>query len=139
METLVAVGIVGVVFLSLYAGIASGFYSIRIARENLRATQIMLEKMEVIRVLTWDQLNAPGFIPAKFTNFYDPNPVGNSGTGPRYTGSITTTNVTMGTAYQDNLRLVKVQVQWTSCGQDHFRDMTTYCSKYGIQNYQIKK
>jgi len=34
--------------------------------ENLRATQILEERMEVLRLIKWDDV-APGFIPDSFT------------------------------------------------------------------------
>src|SRR5262245_32082518 len=71
VEALVGIVILGVVVLALCAGINSSIFAIRLARENLRATQIMLEKMEIIRLLTWEQLNSPNIMPTKFTVPYD--------------------------------------------------------------------
>src|SRR5687767_14388252 len=56
IEVLVALAIAGVLFTSLYAGISAGFVVIETARENLRATQIMVEKLETIRLYTWEQI-----------------------------------------------------------------------------------
>ena len=64
--------ITGIVVTALYAGINSGFYSVRLARENLRATEILLDKMEAVRVCTWDQINSNGFILPAFTALYCP-------------------------------------------------------------------
>jgi len=137
IEAVVAAGIVGVVFVSLYAGIASGFYSIQYARENLRATQIMMEKMEVIRVLTWSQINSNGFLPASFTSYYDPNPQGDSGMGAVYNGTIKIEPVPLSTTYAGDLRRVYVKVTWKSRDQPRMREMETYYSKYGVQNYLL--
>ena len=63
MEVLVAVAIIGTVFVSLYLGMTQGFAIVQVARENLRATQILQEKTEIIRLYTWDQINTAGFIP----------------------------------------------------------------------------
>ena len=49
-EVVIAVGVLGVSIISLYAGISSGFALTRSSRENLRATQIMVEQMEAIRL-----------------------------------------------------------------------------------------
>ena len=62
MEVLVAVAVVGVVFVTLYLGMLQGFAIVKTGRENLRATQILEEKMEVIRLYTWPQINTAGFI-----------------------------------------------------------------------------
>lgn len=80
IEALVSMGIFGVSFFSLYAGMSMGFAVIGNARENLRATQIMVEKMETIRLYSWDQINTPGFIPATFTDYYFPAGAGGGST-----------------------------------------------------------
>jgi Tfp pilus assembly protein PilV len=56
--------IIGVMVVGLYVGFSQGFAVIQLARENLRATQILEEKMETVRLYTWDQVNTPNFIPA---------------------------------------------------------------------------
>jgi len=44
--------IAGIVVFSLYAGINFGMFNLQMSRENLRATQIMLEKVETLRFAT---------------------------------------------------------------------------------------
>src|SRR5882672_783086 len=66
VEVIIAMAAVGVVVVALYLGISSGFSIIRLARENLRATQIMVEKMETVRLYNWDQINSNGCIPRAF-------------------------------------------------------------------------
>lgn len=44
MEALIALGLIGTAGVALLAGLSSGFVMMRFARENLRATQIMLEE-----------------------------------------------------------------------------------------------
>jgi prepilin-type N-terminal cleavage/methylation domain-containing protein len=56
VELVVAMAVIGVVVVSLYGGITSGISSVRMARENLRATQILVEKTEAIRLYRWDQI-----------------------------------------------------------------------------------
>src|SRR6266404_1743184 len=65
-EVMVAMGVLGLMVVSLFAGISSGFDVVRVARENLRATQILEERMEVIRLIKWDNVT-PGFIPTTFS------------------------------------------------------------------------
>ena len=55
VEALVAACVVGVLFTSLYAGITAGFGALNSARENLRATQVMIDKMETLRLYSWNQ------------------------------------------------------------------------------------
>src|SRR3989475_10311964 len=80
VEVMVALSVLGFMVVSLYAGFSSGFAVLRVARENMRATQILQERMEVLRLIKWDDV-APGFIPATFTApFYATEPT-NTGVG----------------------------------------------------------
>src|SRR5688572_6912377 len=91
MEVTVGLGIVGTATAALFSAFGAGFLTIRMARENLRATQIMLEKVETIRLYSWTQVTNSGFIPVTFTNKYDP--VGQTENGLLYYGTLTITNV----------------------------------------------
>src|SRR5215471_11986454 len=66
VEVMVAASLLGFMIVSLFAGFSSGFAVLRVARENMRATQILEERMEVVRLIKWDDV-APGFIPQNFT------------------------------------------------------------------------
>lgn len=132
LEALVAMAIFGVTFFSLYAGISQGFSIIGNARENLRATQIMVEKMETIRLYSWHQLNTSGFIPATFTEKYKPS---DDDGGLSYQGTMTISAGPSGRTYSADLRRVTVGLTWNSGGRTHTRTMTTYVTKHGLQNY----
>lgn len=133
LEVLMAAGVVGTVFVSLYAGISAGFSMISVAREDLRATQIMLEKLETLRLYNWDQINSNGFIPTNFTaSFY---PVGQTNVGVQYTGTVTVTNFPSSESYATNMRLVLLTVTWMSGDIPHRRQMQTSVARYGLQNY----
>jgi prepilin-type N-terminal cleavage/methylation domain-containing protein len=132
IETLIGMAIFGILFVSLYAGISSGMAIIRSARENLRATQVMLEKMETIRLYSWDQINQSGFIPASFSAPFWP---ADGGSGLQYQGSMTITNVAFNESYSTEMRQVIVSVTWNSGSVTHRREMRTMVSRYGLQNY----
>src|SRR6478752_6489267 len=73
VEVAVAAAILGIIFVTFYSGIAAGFSLIGLTRENLRADQLLLERMETIRLYSWDQISSNGFIPTTFTaSFYPP-------------------------------------------------------------------
>src|SRR5262245_26174733 len=91
IEMMVAVAVIGVVAIGLYSGLAFGFSNVQLARENLRATQILIEKAETIRLYTWTQITKPDYIPDKFTATYDPSGTG-SGQGVVYTGKMEISN-----------------------------------------------
>jgi prepilin-type N-terminal cleavage/methylation domain-containing protein len=133
VEVLVAMGIVGITFVSLYTAISSGFGIINVARENLRATQVLLEKMETLRLYNWTQINSNGFIPPTFTAPYYPK--GNTNSGLIYQGTMTITNAPATEAYSNDLRVVILRVTWTSGSVSRAREMQTLVSRHGLQNY----
>jgi type II secretory pathway pseudopilin PulG len=139
-EVVIAVGILGISFVSLYAGMSAGFAVTQTSRENLRATQIMVEKMEGIRLFNWNQVTASNMIPTKFTTRYYPKVGNGQAKGIAYTGSIIVTNLASMNfypprSYDSNLRVVTVEVQWMSGSVPRTRSMSTLVSKDGLQNY----
>src|SRR5260370_16488061 len=66
VEVMVALSVLGFMVVSLYAGFSSGFAVLRVARENLRATQSLQERMEVLRLIKWATV-PPGLPPMPFT------------------------------------------------------------------------
>jgi type II secretory pathway pseudopilin PulG len=136
VEVLVGVALIGVLAVSLYAGMTQGFAVVQLARENLRATQILQEKMEAIRLLSWEQVgslrtNTP--LHAFSEPFYA---VGTQSTsGLTYQGRVTITNAPLNESYADDLQLVIVNLSWWSGDILRQRQMQSLVSKYGLQNY----
>jgi len=136
VEATVGMAIIGATIGALFTGFTSGFFTMQLARENLRATQIMLEKMETIRLYSWKQVTNSAYIPNTFTNFYDPQSTINRGT--KYTGTMTITPPTaadIGSSYRDDMRKVVVKVDWTTGHLKRSRQFTSYVSRYGLQDY----
>src|ERR1051326_7965370 len=117
-EVMVAVGVVGITFGAVLSGFSVAFSILQTARENLRATQVLQEKMETIRLYSWDQINTPGFVPSTFTASSNPT---NQSTGVIYTGSIQITNAPIAESYSTNLLEVIAQLSWTSGSVQHHR------------------
>jgi len=135
IELLVAMAVLGVMFVSLYSGFSAGFAIIELARENLRATQILQEKMETIRLYTWDQINTPGFIPTNFVeNFYSVGTNTNS-SGLNYTGRVTIASAPVAASYSNELKSVTIEVRWSSARIERTRQMSTLVTRNGLQNY----
>ena len=137
-ESLIGVVIMGMVFVALYAGMATGFQSVRAARENLRATQILLEKFETLRLYNWDQITTNGFLPPTFTNRYAPS---QASKGVEYVGRVTiTTNMPAGMTepYIEDMRMVTIRLQWGSSGIPRTRTFTNFVAKYGLQTYIVQ-
>lgn len=141
IETLVAVAVVGVTFFALYSALTYCYSITRFARENLRATQIMVEKLEVIRLYNWEQLNDPAFLPKTFQATYAPvsamTTSGNrpAATGPIYQGTVTVANAPMYANYSDKVRLVRVDLTWNTSGVQRRRSMETLVTFIGLHNY----
>ena len=131
MEGLIGIAVMGIVFISLYAGMASGFQSIRTSQENLRATQILTERFEAMRLYNWDQINTPGFIPDKFIARFAPN---SSNPGIIYDGTIRIGAV-MGQPYATDLRSVTIVLSWKSNNRQRTRVLSSYVARYGLQTY----
>ena len=139
IEVLVAGMLLVVVAASLYGAFSSGFYLIQSTRENLRATQILLQQMEILRLYTWSQVQDTNYVPrTSFLQYYDPVSQTNGGGGMTYTVKITMSNnpsFTPPAVYSPNMLLVKVQVSWLSGQVQRQREMSTYISQAGLQNY----
>ena len=144
IEVIVSLGLVALVLTSLYAGVTMSFFTIDASRQDLRATQILLERMEGIRLFNWNQLVYSNMIPATFTNYYYPLASGNESKGITYVGNMTITNATLNPSatYQTNMQAIIVDVFWTNYHGygltkkivSH-RSMTTYSTDTGMQNY----
>lgn len=135
MEMSVATALIGVLVVSVYAALSSGVSSVRLARENLRATQIMLEKTESIRLYTWEQLNTPGFIPTSFIAPYDAMATDTNSARILYFGTLAITNAPITSTYASSMRQVTIRLQWTTGSLPRQREWITYVCRSGIQNY----
>jgi hypothetical protein len=135
-EVVVAVALLGFMLISLYAGFSSGFAVLRVARENLRATQILAERMEVIRLIRFDDV-AEGFVPGKFSAPFYATDIGTQSTGGfDYTGDVRIVKSPILENYAQDVKMIQVDLTWTSGKVTRTRQMTTFVSRYGLQNYR---
>lgn len=136
-EVMVGTMLISLMGLSLYAGMSMGFAVTQLSRENLRATQIMLDRMEGVRLFNWNQLVYSNWIPSTFTEYYYPLTNLTESKGITYKGTMQVTNVTLSppATYSTNMRALVVTVTWTNSGIKRTRTMTTYSARDGIQNY----
>ena len=135
-EVLVAVFILGIACISLYGGFATGFMLVDSTRQELRATQILTQKAEVLRLCSWSSLTN---FPLSFKESYDPT--GGNG-GILYVGTVTTdvASVIPGSAaYRSNMCTATINLYWTNYNGTgkfvHNRTSQTLIARYGIQNY----
>jgi hypothetical protein len=137
VEVVIGAAIFGITFVSLYAGMSGGFAVTQLSRENLRATQIILERMEGVRLFNWNQLCYSNMIPGRFTNYYYPLAASGESKGIVYHGTMVVTNANLnpGATYSNQMRQITVTVNWESGGVPRTRTMTSYSSQNGMQNY----
>lgn len=153
VEVLVATAVVGIFFVGLYAGLSQSFGILANAREDLRANQILLDKMEEMRLYSWDQVKSFGttgsFIPTNFTEEYFPSGTNAANTtfsaglaksrtntdNFLYYGTVLVTNVAFSNGYSTNMRLVTVTLNWTNGAKIYSHEMSTLVSEYGLQKY----
>jgi type II secretory pathway pseudopilin PulG len=133
IEVMVATGITGVLFIALLSGMSYGFSLVRMGRENLRATQILVEKMEQFRLFNWAQITTNG-VPATFTEPFFPM-TNQVDVGFYYTGSVTIASAPLTESYAGNLRLVTVSITWPSGKVIRQRETSTLVGKNGLYNY----
>lgn len=135
VEVMVSVLVLAVIGVGYYAALSSGFALVQSTREDLRATQIMTQKIEGVRLCTWSQLTNFNFQEA-----YDPLAATNHGTS--FYGTVTVgpaSSITNNPSYYGNICLVTVSLAWTNNNGKtpipHSRQMQTQVARYGLQNY----
>ncbi|MEY4386541.1 MAG: hypothetical protein RLY20_1824 [Verrucomicrobiota bacterium] len=135
-EALVASVIMAICAAGLMRALAGGFRTMQRARENQRATQILMEQAEMIRLYSWDQINRPNIVPSLFTTAYDPQSP--NGGGLYYTCKVSIASVPAGafsTSYSTKMRLVTLMLQWNSNKVVRSRTNYTLVARDGFQNY----
>lgn len=134
MEVLISIVVISVLCIGIYGAVASSISIVRVCQDNERATQILSEKLDMVRVYNWQQLTN-GFMPTTFTERLDAL---NTNSILYYTGTISIVQAPITENYRSNLMQVKVDLQWTSAKRPQARSMTTYVAKYGLQSYILE-
>ena len=135
-ETLIATLAAAVMLLALYASFTFGYATMRVTREDIRATQIIVQRMEAIRLLPYDFVANPATYPTNVTAYFDESQ-DTTNHGTAYTVSFSATPGPSGlpSTYKANVMLVKVSASWISGTVPRTRSMQTFVSRTGIQNY----
>lgn len=138
VELMVAVAVIGVVLVTFYLALSIGFKMMEHTRQNLRATQILVQRTETIRLFNWSQVTSNNYIAPTFMEYYDPFNPSNKGVafhGTNYFEIPTS----YPSAYRANMRMLTVTVRWTNYNGSipipHTRTMQTYVARYGMQSY----
>lgn len=137
IETIVATCIAAIVLPTIYASLATGFAMIKAAREDLRATQVILQRMEAIRLSSYKALQDPAAYPASVTEYYSESGKTNGNGGVPYTVTYTWAPgpASLPPSYRTNVLVVTVAASWKSGNVQRSRSMQTYVARYGIRRY----
>jgi type II secretory pathway pseudopilin PulG len=133
IEVTVGMGILGTVVGAVLSGFTSGVFTMKMARENLRATQIMLERMETIRLYNWEEVTTSGYLSNTFTAYYDPNAT--NAPGLSYSGTMTVSDAPINSSYSNDMKMFTVTLSWKTGSLPRSRSFSTYISRYGMQDY----
>ena len=136
MEAMVGFLILGITISALFGGFSFGFNTIKLSQEEVRADQILVEKLESLRVYNWTNVTTTGYIPSTFPAYYSTS---NAVHGVTYNGTMTISPFVpsiSAESYSNTLRQVTVTVSWFSEGMNHTRTMMTLVSSNGISTYQ---
>ena len=135
-----AVAIIALTATALIYSFNYGFFVMRLVRENQRATQIILERAETVRLFNWNQVigtqTSQKLLTGTFTDkVYDPQaPIGQQGI--TYTTLVEVASVPFNNAYSDNLRKINISLTWSGAGGiPRSRSFFTLVAKDGQQNY----
>ena len=142
IEATVGIGVFGVIFCAFCTGLTSSFSVVGAARETLRATQIMSEKLDTLRLYDWDDITNNLYIPRTFQAAFYPTNGLNAGTSPNdgttYSGTITITNAPLTTEdYTNDVKMVVIDLAWQRGLITRRAQMSTLFSRYGMQVYSI--
>ncbi|MDD5139144.1 MAG: prepilin-type N-terminal cleavage/methylation domain-containing protein [Verrucomicrobiales bacterium] len=141
IEVMIAIGMASIMFLALYYGVATGAVIVKVTREQLRATQVGLYRMEGIRLCNWTQVTNASIVPVSFNDYFYPPGVGGNSNGIVYKCTMSVSNAIFSptNSYSGKMKVVTVTVNWTDVDfkQTNNRSQTfkTFVSKYGMQNY----
>jgi len=138
VEVMMGAMILGILTLAFCACLSTGFTIVQSVRENLRATQILLQRTEAIRLFNWNQLQDTNYLKPTFIEAYDPSSTANA--GATYYGTVVSSPSTnLPAAYSANVKTITISLSWTNyVGRQRIprnRQLQTEVARYGMQNY----
>lgn len=134
VEAMVGFLILGITIAALCGGFSFGFNSIKLSQEDVRADQILVQKLETLRLYDWSKVTNNSYLPTNFIAYYSSS---NAVHGVTYTGTVSVTSfVPTGESYSNTLRQVTATLSWFSENQPHKRTMTTLVSQNGLLTYK---
>lgn len=131
-STLIAMALLTIMSGAVLTTFSHALFNVRMAQENDRATQILIEKTEGIRLYNWDQVSSNGFIPQEFSIAFDPE---STNQGITYSGRMEISPAAVSSSYSNDLLAVTVRLSWQTGGLQRQRELTTFVSRYGLEDY----
>jgi Tfp pilus assembly protein PilV len=138
VEAMVATFVAAIMILTLYACFAGGYAMIKMSREDLRATQIVLQQMEAIRVAPYAYLKNATMFPTNTTVYFDEAGKSSGKGGTPYTVTFKAEALPSPKPqlqFYTNMSQVTVTVSWNSGNLQRSRSMQAYAAQRGIQGY----
>ncbi len=133
VETMVAIIALGTIMVpALYACFSIGFATMRVSREDLRATEMLVQRMETLRLCPFDDVRTNTVrIPTSVNETYN---------GTTYTITFNNAVPASGTlpdSYRTNMLIVTATASWTNKNVQRTRTVQTYVARNGMQGYVI--
>src|SRR2546425_9959614 len=106
LEGMVSLGVGGIALIALYAGFTYGYAPIDVTRQDLRATEIILQRLERTRLCSFNTITNSTINPPTTVEYYDPPDQTTGSGGVPYTVTFNATVPAPGTlpdAYRTNM------------------------------------
>lgn len=140
LEATIGMALLGLTFMALYTGLVTTTFAVQLSRENLRATQLMAEKLDTIRLYGWKKIvEEPYYIPSGLVDIPvypdDPSLPGNNATPRVFNVEVFIDNAPFEEPYAVDMRMITVKLTWDTGKMKRNRTMSTLVSKYGLFKY----
>ena len=141
LEATIGMALLGLIFMALYTGLVTTTFSVQLSRENLRATQIMAEKLDTLRLYGWKKIieEDPFYMQRGVVDVPvysdDPSKAGNDATARVFDTEILIEPAPFTEAYAVDMRMVTVKLTWATGKMKRTRSMSTLISKHGLFKY----
>jgi hypothetical protein len=133
---MIGMAMFGVCFAALLTGMTTTVSMTEASRHETRASQILTEKLDTIRLYSWAQITTPGYIaPTFIATQFATNGIPGARPGIIYTGRVTIADAPISEAYKTRLKLVTIEVSWVSGHRPVSSQMSSFISEYGMQSY----
>ena len=142
-EVLAAAAFLGVVVTLLYGAFSLGSCGIQSTRANLRASRILMQRAEALRLFTGSQVrDLNNQRKPLFVERHDPLSLSSNGGGGPYAAYVSAAVPAAGASpkvSRPDLRTVTVTVYWTNCNGAkpvvHAREVQTRLARNGMPKY----